>query len=123
MKSSAMKALALLFCTLPALAADATGKWDVAADFLGTKTDFTCAFEQHEKVLTGKCQGEDFPEVTIAGEVIENTIRFSYTYQFAGADYFCTYNGSFGDDGNMKGSIVIRTIDGVTGAFTAKKQS
>jgi hypothetical protein len=124
-----MKLLSLIVVCLitPALcpfahagAADITGQWSIDGSLNGTPISFDCAFKQVEKRLAGSCKAYQFA-VTASGTVEEDTVQFSYIYNFAGAPYKCTYTGKLNGASELKGSIAIAGIDGSKGEFVAKR--
>lgn len=119
MKLSLLLAVSLL--TVPhVLAADITGSWAVDGNLNGTPISFDCAFQQMEKKLTGTCKAYQF-DVTATGTIDEDNIQFSYTYNFAGEPYKCTYTGKLTSATEVKGAITVAGIEGSKGEFVAKK--
>lgn len=115
------RSFAVAFFTLsPAAAADISGQWSVDGKLNGTPVSFDCSFRQTEKKLTGSCKAYQF-DVTATGTVEDDTVQFSYVYDFAGAPYKCTYTGKLNGATEFRGTIVVSGIDGSTGEFVAKK--
>jgi hypothetical protein len=89
--------LALLALAIPALAADATGKW--SAIIQGPQGDFTLTFDLKADgaALTGT-SGNDFTgDVAIAnGKVAGDTITFDVTFDFGGNSATFHYKGEVG---------------------------
>jgi hypothetical protein len=87
-------ALAMFALAIPALAADATGKW--SATIQGPQGDFTMTFDlkAEGETLTGTT-GNDFTgEVAIAhGKVAGDTITFDVTFEFGGNSATFHYKG------------------------------
>lgn len=102
-------ALALFALTIPAMAADATGKW--VASVQGPQGDFSLTFnlKADGAVLTGT-SGNDFTgDVAIAnGKVEGDTITFDVTFDFGGNAATFHYKGEVGADAIE----LTRTADG-----------
>jgi hypothetical protein len=110
---------------IPAAAApdaDIHGDWSVSSRFLGNEDTFTCTFRQIEKAIAGACSGGRFDNVPVTGTIAENSIQFSFTYLFADQEYPCHFQGTVEAATEMKGTVTVTGVDGVTGQFTAKKQ-
>ena len=101
--------LALFALAIPALAADATGKW--SATIQGPQGDFTLTFDLKAEgaVLTGTA-GNDFTgDVPIAnGKVAGDSISFDVTFDFGGNMATFHYKGEVGADAIQ----LTRTADG-----------
>jgi hypothetical protein len=91
--------LALFAAAIPALAADATGKWSAVVQ--GPQGDFTLTFnfKAEGESLTGTT-GNDFTgDVAIAnGKVAGDTISFDVTFDFGGNLATFHYKGEVGAD-------------------------
>ena len=95
--------LALYALAIPALAADATGKW--SATIQGPQGDFTLTFDLKAEgaVLTGTA-GNDFTgdfavrDGSVAGEVAGDSISFDVTFDFGGNTATFHYKGEVGAD-------------------------
>jgi hypothetical protein len=91
--------LALVALAIPALAADATGKW--SATIQGPQGDFTLTFDLKADgaTLTGTT-GNDFAgDVPIAnGKVAGDSISFDVTFDFGGNAATFHYKGEVGAD-------------------------
>jgi hypothetical protein len=91
--------LALFAMAIPALAADATGKW--SATIQGPQGDFTLTFnlKAEGETLTGT-SGNDFTgDVAISnGKVAGDTITFDVTFDFGGNAATFHYKGEVGAD-------------------------
>lgn len=119
-----MKRFMVMFvlCAAAAFAADVSGKWTFETNFLGTKDTVDCMLRQSEKAVSGTCKGTQFPEAAAKGSFDEGVLRISFVYIFADQSFNCTYQGQLNGEKDMAGSIVIASIDGVTGEFKARKQ-
>jgi hypothetical protein len=117
-----MKLLLLAFVSFvaPAFAANITGQWSVDGNLNGTPISFDCTFQQADKKLTGSCKAYQF-SVTATGSVEEDTVQFSYIYNFAGEPYKCTYTGKLNGTSEVRGTIVVSGIEGSKGDFVARK--
>jgi hypothetical protein len=91
--------LALFAMAIPALAADATGKW--SATIQGPQGDFTLTFnlKAEGETLTGT-SGNDFTgDVAISnGKVAGDTITFDVTFDFGGNSATFHYKGEVSAD-------------------------
>ena len=91
--------MALFALAIPAIAADATGKW--SASVQGPQGDFTLTFnlKAEGEALTGTT-GNDFTgDVAIAnGKVAGDTITFDVTFDFGGNAATFHYKGEVGAD-------------------------
>ncbi len=112
----------LALCSSSAFAAEVTGKWMFETNFLGAKDTVECRLQQSGKAVSGSCKGTQFPEAAAAGSFDEGVFRISFIYLFADQSFNCTYQGTLHGEKDMAGSIVIASIDGVTGEFKARKQ-
>jgi len=102
------------------LSADApslTGKWNVHTSIAGNDSDMSCAFEQKEMTLTGKCQGQQ-GEVTISGKIDGNKVTFSYKGDYQGTPLTVAYEGTYDPAIGIKGGVGVAEF-GVDGEFYA----
>lgn len=89
--------LVLFALAIPAMAADASGKW--AATMPGPEGDFSLLFDlkADSEMLTGSTSNDFTGEVAIAnGKVTGDTIAFDVTYDFDGNAVLFHYTGKVG---------------------------
>jgi hypothetical protein len=108
--------LSLIAASALALAADApslTGKWNVHTSIAGNDSDMSCAFEQKDMTLTGKCEGQQ-GEVTITGKIDGNKVSFSYKGDYQGTPLTVAYEGTYDPANGIKGAVDVPefSVDG-----------
>ena len=103
--------------TLSADAPSLTGKWNVHTSIAGNDSDMSCAFEQKDMALTGKCQGQQ-GEVTITGKIDGNKVSFSYKGDYQGMPLTVAYEGTYDAANGIKGGVGVAEF-GVYGDFYA----
>lgn len=107
--------------TLMADAPSLTGKWDIHTSIAGNESDMSCAFEQKDMTLTGKCQGQQ-GEVAISGKVEGNKVAFSYKSEYSGMPLTVAYEGTYDPAKGISGGVGVPeySVDGDFYATPAK---
>jgi hypothetical protein len=110
--------VASLAIAAPASTADEkfSGEWKVRNDISGNVSEFTCAFTQKAKELTGGCSTEQGP-VEVTGSVEETNVSWVFRSTYNGGPITLTYKGSLGTDGTIAGSVTVEEFS-VTGDWT-----
>jgi len=107
--------------TLSADAPSLTGKWTVHTSIAGNDSDMSCAFEQKDMTLAGKCQGQQ-GEVIITGKIDGNKVSFSYKGDYQGTPLTVAYEGTYDAANGIKGAVGVPefSVDGDFYATPAK---
>jgi len=107
--------------TLAADAPSLTGKWNIHTSIAGNDSDMSCAFEQKDVTLTGKCDGQQ-GEVTISGKIDGNKVSFSYKGDYQGMPLTVAYEGTYDPANGIKGAVGVPefSVDGDFYATPAK---
>jgi hypothetical protein len=103
--------------TLAADAPSLTGKWNIHTSIAGNESDLSCAFEQKDMTLTGKCEGQQ-GEVTITGKIDGNKVSFSYKSEYEGTPLTVAYEGAYDPAEGIKGAVAVPEFS-VDGEFYA----
>jgi hypothetical protein len=113
----AMAAALALSADTPSL----TGKWNIHTSIAGNDSDMSCAFEQKDTALTGKCQGQQ-GELTITGKIDGNKVTFSYKGDYQGMPLTVAYEGTYDAENGIKGAVGVPefSVDGDFYATLAK---
>lgn len=121
MKKSFMFAMMAAALTLSADTPSLTGKWNVHTSIAGNDSDMSCAFEQKDTTLTGKCQGQQ-GEVTITGKIDGSKVTFSYKGDYQGMPLTVAYEGTYDAENGIKGAVGVPefSVDGDFYATLAK---
>lgn len=118
MKKTFLASLALLVCSLAALAANAAGKWTAEVQGRGGTNTITMNFTVAGDKLTGSVSNP-MGELPIEnGKVEGDNISFTQTLSFGGTDITLKYTGV------VKGDTIEMTRDAGRGPgqkFTARK--
>lgn len=94
-----------------------SGEWKIRNDIASNVSEFTCAFTQKAKELTGGCTTEQGP-VEITGSVEDTSISWVFKSVYNGGPITLTYRGSLGTDGTIAGSVTVEEFS-VTGDWSA----
>jgi hypothetical protein len=94
----------------------ANGKWKIHSAIAGNESDMECTFSQTDKVLAGKCKGEQ-GDLKITGKVDGKKVTWSYESDYNGTTLNVKYDGIL-DSGKITGSVSVEPF-GVGGDFTA----
>ena len=117
--TASLLAASLLSLALAPAAADEkfTGEWKIRNDIASNVSEFTCAFTQKAKELTGGCATEQGP-VEVTGSVEDTSISWVFKSVYNGGPITLTYKGSLGTDGTIAGSVTVEEFS-VTGDWSA----
>ena len=94
---------------LPALAADATGKWTATFDTQIGEQKYTYDFKVTGTKVTGTATNQNGKSEITNGVVDENAIRFVETFDYQGTAVRIEYNGTW--DGPDKINFVRKVAD------------
>lgn len=110
--------LTVMLLMLPLLteriaAADLSGNWTIDGDVQGNPVNLTCAVQQADLKIAGKCQVNGMEATEIEGAAKDAAFKFSFTVQ----GYTLTYSGTV-EGNSMTGDI---EVAGATGKFSGKR--
>ena len=94
-----------------------TGEWKIRNDISGNVSEFTCAFTQKVKELTGGCTTEQGP-VEVTGSVEDTSVSWVFKSTYNGGPITLTYKGALGTDGTIAGAVTVEEFS-VSGEWTA----
>jgi hypothetical protein len=102
---------------------DATGTWNIDADFQGTAAELTCVLKQNQATLTGTCTGGDDNKANaITGEVNDRGLKWHFESEYQGQPITVTITAKLSTDGaTMQGEATVAPLN-AEGTLTAKRQ-
>jgi hypothetical protein len=118
--------IAMLFSTMPALAASGSfaGTWQVNGSVAGNTVNRSCKFNQDGNQLSGSCENtEDKADKVslLTGEIKEKTVTWKFDANWQGSTLTATYTGDWDGDSAMMGTIDVQPVN-AAGTFTAAKE-
>jgi len=114
-----LAAIATLFVSLSAYAADVGGTWHLAVDTQAGKGTPTLVLKQDGDTLTGTYTGR-FGEVPITGTAKDAAIEFTFEVSGMMGSARVTYTGTVDGD-TMSGSMTMNDRPG--GTFTGQREA
>jgi hypothetical protein len=102
---------------------DATGTWNIDADFQGTAAELTCVLKQNQAALTGTCTGDDNKANAITGEVNDHGLKWHFESEYQGQPITVTITAKLSADGaTMQGDAAVAPLN-AEGTFTGKREA